>query len=231
MKRSFIPQDLAMLIAWFSNFAKKLSKYKAKYNLTDAEVADMVTASIVLSYWSEVINLTQEYSRGLTAFRRELLHGVESGSIVTLSPVQPNLDAVPANIDPDIVGRAAAIGKRIKAHKDFTEADGQDLGLFGKELPESNGKIAFTIRFFAGHPELVWKKNNHAGIQVYANYTNNEQWQWIGTGITPNFIDQHPLPLAGQSAIWRYRIVYVDKNMNQVGEFSDAVSVTVTGVV
>lgn len=231
MKRSFIPQDLAMLVAWFSNFAKKLSKYKAKYNLIDTEVTDMVTASIVLSYWSEVINLTQEYSRGLTAFRRELLHGVESGSIVTLSPVQPNLDAVPNNIDPDIVGRAAAIGKRIKAHKDFTEADGQDLGLFGKELIESTGKIAFTIRFFAGRPELVWKKNNHTGIQVYANYTNNEQWQWIGTSITPNFVDQHPLPLAGQSAIWRYRIIYVDKNMNQVGEFSDAVSVTVTGVV
>lgn len=232
MKKSFVPREMAELIAWFSNFAKKLSKYKDKYGLTDDEIADISKASIAFNYWSEVINLTHEYSLGLTAFRRELLYGVESGSVVTLSPVQPNLDAVPTIVLPDIVGRAAAIGKRIKAHKDFTEADGQDLGLFGEDIVLSESKIAFTIRFSAGgRPELVWRKNNHTGIQVFANYDGNEQWQWIGTGVSPNFIDEHPLPAAGKSAIWRYRIIYVDKNMRQVGDFSDVVSVTVTGMV
>ena len=96
MKKSFVPREMAELIAWFSNFAKKLSKYKDKYGLTDDEVTDMQKANLGFSYWSEVINLTQEYSRSLTAYRRELLYGVESGSVITLSPVQPNLDAVPA---------------------------------------------------------------------------------------------------------------------------------------
>ena len=72
-------------------------------------MADISKASIGFNYWSEVINLTHEYSLGLTAFRRELLYGVESGSVVTLSPVQPNLDAVPTIVLPDIVGRAAAL--------------------------------------------------------------------------------------------------------------------------
>lgn len=232
MKKSFVPQDKAALVAWFSNFSKKLAKYKSKYLIADDEVDDIAMASATLNYWSEVINLTQEYSQSLTAFRRELLYGVEGGSVVTLLPAQPNLDTAPAVIPPDIVGRAAAIGKRIKAHKDFTEADGQDLGLFGEDIVLSESKIAFTIRFSAGgRPELVWRKNNHTGIQVFANYDGNEQWQWIGTGVSPNFIDEHPLPAAGKSAIWRYRIIYVDKNMRQVGDFSDVVSVTVTGMV
>lgn len=232
MKKSFVPQEKAALVAWFSNFSKKLAKYKSKYQITEDEVNDLVMASIVLNYWSEVINLTQEYSRSLTAFRRELLYGVESGSVVTLSPVQPNLDEAPAVIPPDIVGRAAAIGKRIKAHKDFTEADGQDLGLFGEEIVISEGKPKLKIRLSTGgRPELVWQKNNHAGIQVYARYEDTEQWHWVGTGISPNFVDERPLPAAGKSAVWHYRIIYVDRNMRQMGDFSDIVSTTVTGMV
>lgn len=232
MKKSFVPQDKAALVAWFSNFSKKLAKYKSKYQITDDEVNDMVMASIALNYWSEVINLTQEYSRSLTAFRRELLYGVESGSVIILSPIQPNLDAVPDAMPPNIVGRAAAIGKRIKAHKDFTEADGQDLGLFGEEIVLSEGKPFFKIISSAGrHPELAWRKYNHVGIQVYARYEDTEQWHWIGTGISPNFVDECPLPPAGKSAVWHYRIIFVDKNMRQIGDFSDVVSVTVTGMV
>jgi hypothetical protein len=232
MKKSFVPQDKAALVAWFSNFSKKLAKYKSKYLIADDEVDDIAMASATLNYWSEVINLTQEYSQSLTAFRRELLYGVEGGSVVTLLPAQPNLDTAPAVIPPDIVGRAAAIGKRIKAHKDFTEADGQDLGLFGEEIVLSEGKPSFKIVSSAGgHPELAWRKYNYAGIQVYARYEDTEQWQWIGTGISPNFVDEHPLPPAGKSAIWHYRIIYVDKNMRQMGDFSDIVSITVTGMV
>ena len=59
MKKSFVPREMAELIAWFSNFAKKLSKYKDKYGLTDDEVTDMQKANLGFSYWSEVINLTQ----------------------------------------------------------------------------------------------------------------------------------------------------------------------------
>ena len=45
----------------------------------------------------------------------------------------------------------------------------------------------------------------------------------------PDHLDTHALPAAGQSAVWRYRAIYVRDSV-PVGSHSDVSSIAVTGM-
>ena len=232
-KKSFIPRAIMALLAWYFNFSTKLPKYQAKYQITDEEVARIKAAYELFNYCTDVITQTQEYAKSTTSYRNELLYGVDGNSQAFEMPSVPTFGTPPANVNSNIVQLAASIAKRIKSHHLFTETDGQDLGLFGTEVSSINNSTAkppLSIRLISGgRPELVWKKGGHKGIQIFANYNNNDEWQSIGYDLQPNFTDMHPLPKGNNSGIWKYRIIYVDDSMQPVGEYSDIVSVVVGG--
>lgn len=232
-KRSFIPRAIMALLAWYFNFATKLPKYQAKYQITDEEVARIKAAYDLFNYWTDVITQIQEYAKSTISYRDELLYGVEGNTQAFEMPSVPTFATPPANVNSNIVDLASSIAKRIKSHQSFTETDGQDLGLFGAEVSGINvstAKPSLSIRLISGgRPELVWKKSGHKGIQIFANYNNGDEWQSIGYDLQPNFTDMHPLPKGNNSNIWKYRVIYVDNNMQPVGEYSDTVSVVVGG--
>ena len=75
---------------------------------------------------------------------------------------------------------------------------------------------------------IVWHKARGTdGLRIEADY---------GTGAfvhvlddpRPDHLNAHPLPAAGQSAVWKYRAIYVRDGV-PAGSFSDVVSITVTG--
>lgn len=232
-KRSFIPRAIMALLAWYFNFATKLPKYQAKYQITDEEVARIKAAYDLFNYWTDVITQIQEYAKSTISYRDELLYGVGGNTQAFEMPSVPTFATPPANVNSNIVDLASSIAKRIKSHQSFTETDGQDLGLFGAEVSGINvstAKPSLSIRLISGgRPELVWKKSGHKGIQIFANYNNGDEWQSIGYDLQPNFTDMHPLPKGNNSNIWKYRVIYVDNNMQPVGEYSDTVSVVVGG--
>lgn len=231
-RKSFIPRSVPELLAWFFNFAIKLSKYKEKYQISDDEIARLQTYYNVFNYWTEVITQVQEYSKSIVSYRNELLYGIDGNTRPLEIPTQPVFGPQPPNVDSNIVDFAVSLAKRIKSHHLFTETDGQDLGLFGATTTGNNAvpKPAFTTRLVnGGHPELVWKKGKQKGIQIFANYNDGNEWQSVGYDMTPNFTDMATLPKGNDSSIWRYRIIYVDNNLQPIGEYSDIVSVVVGG--
>lgn len=229
-KRSFLPVGDADKKIWLTNFANKISSYRGKYSIATTEVTDMQNSEAAFSYWFNYLNQYKDYFGKLTAYKNELRSGVAPGSAASLEPAPPTMDAAPTAVNPGIFVRAASLAQRIKAHNDYTLADGQDLGLEGEEEADddlSTIKPNIQVRLVnGGLPEIVWKKKSADGIDIYVD-RGTGSFIFLATDTVPNYTDTFTLPSG--AAVWKYRCIYrVDDA--QVGQWSDIISVTVTGV-
>jgi len=247
-KQRYLPQGDPARNAWLTNFSNKLAGYAAKYNLTPAEVADMVAAALVFSFWYNYQQQYKEYMTKLTAYKNELRDGVPAGGSPSVEPTPPVLGAVPPAVAPGIFNRATSIGNRIKENIGYTVADGSDLGLEGAEIIiDTNIKALFkAILTAGGKPELQWKKAAGTdGIHFFVKRGGKatqpnpippmgteapEGFIFLATDTEPHYIDTAALPASGQSEVWTYVAIYFSNGEN-FGQWSDEVKVTVTGVV
>ncbi len=228
-KQSFMPRTDADKQLWLQNFANKLGSYATKYGIAAADVTNMTNSSAYFSYWLDYQNQFLEFGKKLTGFKNELRSGDGSGAIV---PAAPTMGAAPTAVAPGIFNRASSLASVIKAKTNYTETDGKDLGIEGADTPPQNlndAKPVISARLVnGGHPEIVWAKGIMDGIDIYSD-RGNGQWIFIATDTYPNYIDSAPLPASGISALWQYRAIYRYDDA-QVGQWSDTVSIAVTGV-
>ena len=230
-KKPFMPTTDLGKQQWLQNFAGKLPNYAAKYNIAALEVTDMTNSNLYWSYWLTGKNQTEDYNKKFTGFKNELRDGMPAGASPSLVPEPPDLGVAPTAVLPGIFVRAASIANVIKSKSNYTIADGQDLGIEGAEdnsEPEDMKPVLKIRLVEGGKPEVMWKKLMMDGIELFVD-RGNGVFIFLATDTIPNYIDNHTLPAAGQTAIWKYKSIY-RKDDTQVGEWSDVVSVTVTGV-
>lgn len=229
-KKYFFPRNEAERLQWLQVFSSKLASYATKYEISAADVADMVNGFIVLTYWTNFLNQYRGFVTKLGKYRNELGSSREAASAEPGAPVLP---VAPAPVPPGIYLRAIAIAGRIKSHKLYTEADGDDLGLEGEVIlpPDINTvKPVISVHLIGGgNPEILWTRGMMDSIDIYVD-RGNGTWVFLGTDTVPNFTDNSPLPAVGQTAVWKYRCIYKLDDA-QVGLWSDDVSITVTGKV
>lgn len=231
MKSYYLPTTDADKVLWLQNFAAKLPTVAAKYGITAAEMTDMINGATVFAYWHNYRNQYEEYVQKLTAYRNELRDGVKAGSSPSIVPTAPTVGTAPTvTAAPGIFARVRAIVARIKGNIAYTVADGKDLGIVGEEqtIDLVQIKPAISTRMAAGgHPEIVWAKQGMDGIEIYVS-REGSPYTLLAYDMRPNHIDAAPLPALGTSAVWKYRAIYRYHDA-QVGQWSDEVSVTVTG--
>lgn len=216
-------------VIWFNNFAPKLPYYAPKYNLTPEEVQDMSNSAAYFDAFVKYRAQVKAYDGSLTEHRDWISDGVSNGSPQQL--LQPPPMMLPEAPPPGIFKRVRALVARIKNHINYTEADGRDLGIIGSEVSGADLtsiKPEFTIRLVAGgHPEIVWTRQGMTAVEIQKR-VGDEPWRMLALDTVPNYIDKESLPPSGQSMVWQYRIIYHFKD-ERVGQWSDVVSITVTG--
>lgn len=231
MKKRFIPLAIADRVLWLANFAAKLPAYVAKYGLTPADATDMANAAAYLGWLIDYLNVAEPSIQKARQFARQLMDGAPDDAPAALPPTAIALPPAPTAVAPDIFGRAAGLAAAIKARPNYNPADGDDLGIEGETVtgkPKAEMQPELRVRAGnGGHPEVVWVKSGMDGIRIYVD-RGNGQFVLLAMDTVPNYIDTHALPPAGQSAVWRYRGIYVEDDA-EVGQPSDVVSFTVTG--
>jgi hypothetical protein len=229
-KNYFLPRADADKAIWLQNYSSKLPKYAGAYGISDAEVSDMLNASTDFNYWLNYQTQNDSFQQKLTQYKNDLRDGVANGA-QAVPPSPPNIAGAPTVVQPGIFKRAAAIAALIKSRSNYNEADGKDLGIIGSEAAHTDvaaAKPVITLRLTSGgHPEIVWKKGDMDGIDIYVD-RGSGQWQFLATDTYPNYTDTAPLPAAGQTALWKYKTIY-RYNDEQAGQWSDVASITVSG--
>ncbi|MCX8470470.1 MAG: hypothetical protein ORN55_01705 [Chitinophagaceae bacterium] len=225
----FIPQDESGKLTLLDNFSSKLPTYNVKYGITAAEVTDMRDSNAYYRYWTFYKSQYEEYVKKLTAFKNEL-RNAPLGSAVASPPVPPTVGVAPAAVSPGIFKRLQSLAARIKNHTAYTDSDGKDLGIVGiatiVDIEAMKPTIAIRL-INGGHPELQWLKMGMDGIDIYKD-SGDGNFVFVERDLYPNYTDKSPLPAAGSSAIWRYKVIYHHHDA-QVGLWSDIGSVTVSG--
>ena len=231
-KKSFMPGSDNKKAFWLSNLAAKIDTYAAKYGISADEAKFLKDASAFFLFWLDYLNKLSEYTKKVTDYKNAIRNGVPAGAVAPVQPVPPDLGAVPSAVDPDIFGVAGSIGLRIKIHKNYTTADGADMGLEGAEdeLPDlTTVKPVIKVQpGNMGHPDIIWKKSLMDALDIYVDRGNGD-WLFLATDTIPDYTDTAALPAAGQSALWKYKCIY-RFNDEPAGQWSDVASITVGGM-
>lgn len=231
MKKYFLPRAEADKLSWLKNFANKLGTYASKYGITATEVTDMQNSAAFYDYWLNYSVQNSEFNKKLTQYRTELRDGIPSGATASVAPVPPTFTAAPTSVAPGIFVRASSLAVIIKKRTNYTQADGEDLGIEGTDESssvakmESETKPVISVRLIqGGKPEIVWTKGDFDGIDIYVDRGNN-QFIFLATDSYPNYTDNAPLPATG-AAVWRYKTIYRYGD-EPIGNYSDIVSIAV----
>ncbi|XZF14456.1 hypothetical protein ACTHGU_21950 [Chitinophagaceae bacterium MMS25-I14] len=227
-KEYYLPKGDAPRNLWLKNFAAKLPGYAVRYNIDNAEVIDIQHGSADFDYRINMVNQWKTYISKWVAYKDELRNGIAAGAVPSAAPTLPNLPGVQTVAAPGIFKRVASVVARIKAHGAYTESDGLDMGIIGVEhsIDYTTLKPEVSVRIGSGGvPEIVWTKLSMDGIAIYKD--SGSGFVFYDLDNHPHYQDKHPLPAGAQSAVWKYKIIYREDDV-EVGQWSDVLTITVT---
>lgn len=221
---AWLPTVELEFVQWTENFVTRLSATASIYGILPPEVS-----SLGARHTAHKILLTQSESlaaraKNLTATRRQLVDGEETGSIIL--PEHPGSEELTLN--PGLRKQIIRLAALIKKSAAYTPAAGKDLGIeaspktpidWSKERPELKSEILGGVLV-----RIHWKKGTAEGIRLEVN--RGAGWGPLSDDLRSPYDDSTPLP--GTPAVWRYRGTYLYKDQ-LVGHLSLELSVPVHG--
>ena len=237
---SFIKSSDSEFGLQLENFRSKLPGYATALGVTVEEI-DTVNADTNY-YLSVLLAQTnfQTYAESVTNYKDLLRYGNGNEVLgqfpkVPKAPVNGGGDPTVASASPapmvaaNVQERFSKLVQRIKGSPNYNKTIGEDLGIEGTETPfnPETGKPEIKTTYSSGgHPVLKWKKGKFQGLEVWKN--TGTGWTKLDTDTCPDYTDKTELPPVGQTAVWKYKMIYLYKDA-QVGQWSDEATVTVSG--
>ena len=208
------------------SFSSKVGAYAVLFGLSAAEVEQIEKDS---AYFKWSITITKRFAdtkKSWTGFKENLRFGVPN---VTSNPIpQPvTVEPIPDEVPLGIQSRFASMANRIKASSNYTKAIGYALGIedvVQNRQPLDSAKPPLKVGMNGGNVILHWKKGIYDGIVIEKDSGNG--FVVFDKDFQPSFTDPTAIPPGSQSAVWRYRAMYLFKD-NRVGQWSDSVAITV----
>jgi hypothetical protein len=230
-KNYYMPADDAGRQLWLSNFASKITTYGNTLTVTLAEITSVQNDSAYFAYVFDMVNKYKENVKQRVTYKNLLMLGDSHQAPIGGLPANPTLGVAPTAVAAGIFKRIALLVQRIKNSPLYTTAIGNDLGIIGADnIIDTNAlKPIITVLLQAHHPLLKWSKNQMQGIRIYAD-RDGTGYKYLATDTQPNYLDTATLPDAGTSAVWKYKTIYILHD-EEVGSFSDDITVTVSGVI
>ena len=226
----FVENDDQAFGTQLNSFGTGLTTYGALLGFSALEITAAQDDADLFNYIVARQNDVQPYAQEFTRYKNLARYG--DGTEV-LPPTIPTLAAFPAapvvtaaNIEARFRQRAA----KAKSSASYTKSIGETLRI---EAPEeifdpASGKATFKIFTDNGSPLLKWKKGKFQGVEIWADH--GQGWVKQERDFQSPWVDRTALPAVGQSAAWKYKMIYIF-NDETIGFWSDEATVTVYGSV
>jgi len=232
-KSGYIPTKDPEKVIWLNNFAAKLDSYFGSFGITLPELQTVKNDAIAFSFVINLVEASVTDKKERTSYKNILRSGpinVALGPLpVSTLPPPPAPPLPPLFLVAGIFPRVGKLAERIKSYSNYTVAIGNDLGIIGAEqdFDPSALKPLLTYKTSVQGVLIIWKKNFADAIDLYVDRKDGEGWRFLARDTEPDYLDTAQLAAATQTAVWDYKGVYVI-NDEQVGQWSEVISVTVT---
>ncbi len=225
----FIEDSDAPFMLQIDNFAQKLPAYATLLGFTPAEVSE---AQADASFFGSILtadNMVEKYAHDYKHFKHLLRHGSKT-EVITAPPAPLVLDPFPTTVAANVQNRFAKKAAKAKASTNYTSAIGQELGIAAVKpsFDVAAGKPDLKVVLNAGYPEINFHKLKYSAANLYKDSGSgygNLPFKTLHAG---HYRDMSPLPAAGVAQQLKYKMIYVYHD-DEVGNWSDEVSVTVAG--
>jgi len=227
-KTAFLPHDDAGKSKLMQYVAGILPKYQSIFEISNQDMGTLQNDALSFSVANDLQNLALNFAHNCTAFKNQLRDG---GSGDVNWPVAPDFAAnLPTVSAPGVIQRFTAMIARIKAHKNYTEAIGQDLQIIGTEIviDTTSWKPVLSVTPDAGHFIVGWRKGQAGGIEIWVDRGDGKGFVFFTINSEPDTIDNTPLPASGAGVNWQYKAIYLLHD-ERVGQWSDVVSIKAVG--
>lgn len=226
-KTDWYPKSLAKQRTMYQNFNSKIGGYKAKYGLTDAQIAEVHIICETFIEIDDKINRNQATAKQMTEWRDNVLTGKPAGSQVPPAPVFQAF-ALPAGAFIGLEEKFRAFVRDFKNNPAYTEADGIDLMIVAPETEEIDlDTVQPEIDIMSlpnGVVMIDWRKGMFTALEVQYRAIGAMNWQLAdkSTETTIRF----DAPLTNQPQKFEFRAIYLLKN-ERVGQWSIVHTLTV----
>jgi hypothetical protein len=231
MSKSYLPVGDVNLASWYSNFSTKLcNQYGPTVSFTPLELSGIGNDNTALQNMVTHKEHLRQSAIVMTSVVRSLKYSsiqVALGSI----PIVPAMLPVPPTVLTGIFNRLAIYVARIKQHANYTVAMGQDLGIIAplNIFDPAVAKPEVTIKLSGGYPVVKWKRLAADGVFLYVDRRDGNGFVLIDKLVRTEYVDISALPANTFSVTWDYKVRFMIDD-NEIGLFSDTVSITVVRV-
>ena len=226
MKKGYLPKDDKGRVVWLDNFKTKLAVYAATLGITPAQLAQLEIDSDTYGSFVVFLETLREYAKAATSYKNNLFRSNETIEVFPAAPVY----TVPAGARFDIFGEVSKLVQIIKNSANYNTTIGEDLGIIGEEdaFDPNTLKPELKVAFRVNRPVIKWTKGQTDGVRIEVD-RGAGTFSFLAIDTIPDYEDTFPLPPLGQTAIWKYRAVYLVNDQAE-GQYSDTLEVTVTGL-
>jgi hypothetical protein len=224
----YLPTDDAGKADFLDHLAATLPKYAGVLDISEADIVQLKADAAAFRHALREMGGQQAFAQNWTVYKNVLRDGGNASAEWPVPPLQDR--PIPPAVAPGIIPRTIALVARIKTLKTYTPAIGQDLRIIGAShtVDPRSWKPTLSVQIKAAHPVVVWTKAKASAIEIWADRNDGSGFVFLTIHTEPNTPDPAPLPAPGTSAVWNYKAIY-RLHDEQVGQWSDVVSVTVGG--
>lgn len=224
-KDDWLPTREDQFLPWFNNFNAKLPGYAVTLDLSAGDLTTVDDDTAMVTFAVNGVAIFKAEQKEWVDFKNLELYGPLGGP----TPAAPTIPTItpPTLVAPGIIRRTRDLVLRIKAHPNYTEVIGEDLGIIGAEQGAADEiKPTGKAKALPGAEVLItFVKAGHDGVDIESQRAGETTWTYVAfDGFSP-YTDTRPLLVAGQPEERRYRLRYRDNDV-PVGDYSDVFVVT-----
>lgn len=221
----YLPKSIGDLAIWYANFAAKIGGYAATFNLAAAEVTQVQTDNAAIQFVVNGQQIRQTDAQEWTRYR-DLMLFAPLGTPMPPVPTPGNVGSLPAGAQASIIPRLRKLVERIKAHPNYTQAIGEDLGIVPPKSQPGVAKPTLKAQAETDYQvRLTFSMRRYPMIEIQSRRGNEAEFSTLAYDTASPYLDTRPPLNAGQSELREYRARYINKDNQPVGEWSDVVIV------
>ena len=223
----YLPHREPEFIPWFNNFNTKLPTYETTLDLKPEDLTTAAADTAVIEFAINGVEAYKSEKKEWVDFKNLELYG-PTGEPTPAVPAPPDFGTPPTTVAPNIISRTRDLVRRIKAHPNYTEAIGEDLGLIGSEQTERDeakpdGNAKPLPKFKA---EVSFVKRGFDGVDIESRRGSETEWGQLAFDAFSPYTDTREPLTKGQVEERHYRLRY-RRNDEPIGQYSDTFTVTV----